>query len=154
MQSRIQGVIVRDLRLIPDDRGYLMEMMRSDWPEFGAFGQAYITACYPGVIKAWHFHKMQRDAFVCVSGMAKVALYDPRENSPTRGGLNVFHLGELNRQLLIIPRGVYHGFASDGGTTALIVNFPDQLYNYAEPDEYRLPYNDPSIPFSWEVKNG
>ncbi|HHW42661.1 dTDP-4-dehydrorhamnose 3,5-epimerase [Desulfofundulus thermobenzoicus] len=150
----IEGVVLKPLRLIPDDRGYLMEMLRSDWPEFMKFGQAYITACYPGVIKAWHYHKLQWDHFVCVGGMARVVLYDPRDNSPTRGLVNVFHLGYLNPCLLKIPPEVYHGFTAEGGQTALIVNFPTELYNYSRPDEYRLPYNDPSIPYSWEVRHG
>jgi len=45
----IKGVTVRKLRLIPDERGYLMEMLRSDWEEYDKFGQVYITAVYPGV---------------------------------------------------------------------------------------------------------
>jgi len=150
----IEGVAVRKLRLIPDERGYLMEMLRSDWPEFARFGQAYITACYPGVVKAWHYHRLQWDHFVCVGGMAKVVLYDPREDSPTRGVVNEFHLGYLNPCLLKIPPLVYHGFTAEGGQTALIVNFPTELYDYEQPDEQRLPYNDPSIPYSWEIKHG
>jgi dTDP-4-dehydrorhamnose 3,5-epimerase len=41
-----------------------------------------------------------------------------------------------------------------GNEMAMIINFPTELYNYEEPDEYRLPYDDPSIPYSWEVKMG
>jgi len=50
----IDGVQVKRIRLIPDERGFLMEMLRTDWPEFQKFAQSYVTACYPGVIKAWH----------------------------------------------------------------------------------------------------
>ncbi len=150
----IEGVQVRTLRVIPDSRGYLMEMLRTDWKEFDRFGQAYITACYPGVIKAWHFHKVQWDHFVCVSGTARVVLYDGREGRSTRGLVNEFHLGQLNPALLKIPPLVYHGFTADGPATALIVNFPTELYNYQQPDEYRLPHDDPAIPYSWEVKHG
>ncbi|MDH7577273.1 MAG: dTDP-4-dehydrorhamnose 3,5-epimerase family protein [Bacillota bacterium] len=149
----IHGVRMRPLRLIPDERGFLMEMLRSDWPEFTKFGQAYITACYPGVVKAWHYHKIQWDHFVCVQGMAKVVLYDPREGSSTRGKVNEFHIGYLNPVLLKIPPLVYHGFTAEGGTTALIVNFPTEFYNYENPDEFRLPFNDPSIPYDWKVKH-
>uniref|UniRef100_A0A7C2I2Y6 dTDP-4-dehydrorhamnose 3,5-epimerase n=1 Tax=Ammonifex degensii TaxID=42838 RepID=A0A7C2I2Y6_9THEO len=150
----IDGVQVKKLRLIPDDRGFLMELLRRDWPEFDRFGQAYITACYPGTVKAWHYHKLQWDHFACVWGMAKVALYDPREDSPTKGKVNVFHIGLLNPVLIKIPPMVYHGFTSEGGKLALIVNFPTELYNYEQPDEYRLAYDDSSIPFSWGVKSG
>jgi dTDP-4-dehydrorhamnose 3,5-epimerase len=48
----IHGVKVRKLNLIADERGWLMEMLRSDWEEFESFGQTYVTACYPGVVKA------------------------------------------------------------------------------------------------------
>ena len=35
-----------------------------------------------------------------------------------------------------------------------IVNVPTELYNYAEPDEYRLPFDDAVIGYDWSVKNG
>jgi len=127
----ISGVKTRKLRLIPDDRGWLMELLRSDWEEFEEFGQAYVTTCYPGVVKAWHYHKGQTDHFACVSGVAKLALYDPREDSPTKGMVNEFYLGTLNPIL-----------------------FPTALYNYEKPDEYRAPYDDPAIPYRWEAKMG
>ncbi|AEG59397.1 dTDP-4-dehydrorhamnose 3,5-epimerase family protein [Desulforamulus ruminis] len=150
----IKDVLTKKLQVIPDDRGYLMEMLRADWPEFMNFSQAYVTACYPHIIKAWHYHQKQWDHFVCLSGMAKVVLYDDREGSPTRGTVNVFHLGNLNPLLLRIPPLVYHGFTTAGNQPALIVNFPTELYNYQEPDEHRLPYNTPGIPYDWEVKHG
>ena len=53
----IEGVKVKDLKAIPDDRGMLMEMWRSDDPDFQRFGQVYITWVYPGVVKAWHRHR-------------------------------------------------------------------------------------------------
>ena len=77
----IDGVVVQPLRLIPDERGYLMEMLRSDDPVFERFGQSYVTAVYPGVVKGWHYHRKQTDHFVCVHGMAKVVLYDGREDT-------------------------------------------------------------------------
>ena len=150
----ISGVKVRRLRLIPDDRGWLMELLRSDWEEFEKFGQVYATTCYPGVVKAWHYHKLQTDHFTCVSGLAKLALYDPRDDSPTKGVVNEFYLGTLNPILVKIPRSVYHGFTAVGNEPATIVNCPTHLYNYEKPDEYRLPHNDSSIPYKWDVKMG
>jgi dTDP-4-dehydrorhamnose 3,5-epimerase len=150
----IHGVKVRKLRLIPDDRGWLMELLRTDWEEFERFGQAYVTACYPGVIKAWHYHKGQTDHFACIGGVAKVALYDPRDDSPTKGVVNEFYLGTLNPILVKIPPLVYHGFTAVGTETATIVNFPTALFNYEKPDELRVPYDDPAIPYTWEVRMG
>lgn len=150
----LSGVTVKQLSLIPDERGFLMEMLRIDWPEFDRFAQAYVTCCYPGIVKAWHYHQKQWDHFVCVSGMAKVVLYDPRTNSPTLGKINEFHLGLLNPALVKIPPLVYHGFTAEGGQPAMIINFPTELYNYAQPDEFRLAYNSPEVPYSWEVRSG
>jgi len=153
-KGMIQGVQVKRLRLIPDERGFLMEMLRSDWSEFDKFAQSYVTACYPMVIKAWHYHKKQWDHFVCVQGMARVVLYDPREGIPTKGCINEFHIGPLNPILIKIPPMVYHGFTAEGNQPALIVNFPTELYNYEHPDEHRVSYNDPSIPYDWSVRHG
>ena len=150
----IEGVMVRELRMIPDERGYLMEMLRSDWPEFERFGQVYVTAVYPGVVKGWHYHKIQTDHFICVHGTAKVVLYDGREGSPTHGEVNEFFLGWQRPRLLKIPPGVLHGFKGISSEMALIVNVPTELYNYGEPDEYRLPAHTDQVPYDWARKDG
>ena len=150
----IEGVKVRKLRFIPDERGYLMEMLRSDWEEYVQFGQVYITAVYPGVVKGWHYHKIQTDHFICVHGMAKVVLYDGREGSPTHGEVNEFFMGWQNPTLLKIPPGVMHGFKGISPEMALIVNVPTELYNYDQPDEYRLPAHTDEIPYDWSRKDG
>lgn len=150
----IEGVMLKELRMIPDERGYLMEMLRCDWPEYERFGQVYLTAVYPGVVKGWHYHKIQTDHFVCVHGMAKVVLYDDREGSPTRGEVNEFFLGWQQPRLLKIPAGVLHGFKGISEEMALIVNVPTELYNYGEPDEYRLPAHSDQVPYDWARKDG
>jgi len=150
----IEGVRVRKLRLIPDERGFLMELMRSDWEEFEKFGQVYVTAVFPGVVKAWHYHKFQTDHFVCIQGMAKVVLYDMREGSPTHGEVNEFFMGTLNPIMLKIPQGVAHGFKGISQEMTLIVNVPTELYNYEQPDEYRLPAHSKEIPYEWGRKDG
>ena len=150
----IEGVKVRQLRFIPDERGYLMEILRSDWEEFERFGQVYVTAGYPGAVKGWHYHKFQTDHFVCIHGMAKVVLYDRREGSPTYGEVNEFFIGERNPCLIKIPSGVVHGFKGVGEDVALIVNVPTELYDYSQPDEYRLPHDTDEIPYDWTLQHG
>ena len=72
----IQDVKIKRLKVICDERGRLMEMLRKDDELFKGFGQNYLTSAYPGVVKAWHFHRRQWDHFVVVAGMMKVVLYD------------------------------------------------------------------------------
>lgn len=146
----IEGVRLRPLVRHVDERGSLTELLRSDWPEFRRFGQATVTVNDPGVIRAWHWHERQTDLFVVVSGMVKLPLYDARDGSPTRGELNEFFLGDDNFAALVVPPGVYHGYLTLGTRPALILNFPDRVYDYEHPDEERLPVDSPEVPYRWD----
>lgn len=150
----IEGVVARNLKSISDERGWLMEILRSDWEEFEKFGQAYMTTCNPDVAKGWHYHKKQTDHFVCIRGNAKVVLYDNREDSSTNGLLNEFIMGEENQILLKIPPLVLHGFSPADDKEATILNIPTELYNYENPDEYRVPYDSDEVPYDWGVEKG
>lgn len=148
----IQGVEVKRLTRHADERGYLMEILRSDDEIFSKFGQCYVSMNYPNVIRAWHWHQKQDDHFVVVKGMIRAGLYDMRERSPTRGEVNEFYLGENNNIVLKIPVGVAHGYKTVGVEPSLLVNFPSEVYNPKEPDEQRLPWDTDQIPFNWEIE--
>ena len=150
----IHGVAVKKLVRHADERGYLMEMLREDDAVFERFGQSYVALNYPGVVRAWHYHREQTDHFVAVKGMVKVALYDAREGSATHGEVQEFFLGDNNPMLLKIPPGVFHGYKTIGTEPSLLVNFPTHTYNRAQPDEYRVPWDSPDVPYDWEVKHG
>jgi dTDP-4-dehydrorhamnose 3,5-epimerase len=148
----IQGVSLKPLRRFADDRGYLMELVRADDPFFTEFGQTVVTLSYPGVIKAFHWHQHQDDYWAVLQGMAQVVLYDLREGSPTRGQTEVYYLGQYNPQVLAIPRGVAHGYRVLGSEPALLLYTVTRPYNPSDPDEHRIPYDDPSIGFDWSTR--
>ena len=150
----IDGVKTKKLTVHSDERGRLMEMLRTDDSEFQKFGQVYMTTAYPGVTKAWHYHKIQTDYFVCVRGMMKVVLFDSREDSPTKGVVNEFFIGDFNPLMVVIPPGVYHGFKCISEHEAIVVNTPTEMYSRTTPDEYRVDAHDQSIPYDWERKDG
>ena len=154
MSNLIDGVNVKPLKVIPDERGYLMEMLRCDDPFYQKFGQVYLTMAYPGVVKGWHYHKLQTDHFVCVDGMIKVVLYDSREDSPTHGKVNEFFLGDQNPTLITIPPLVLHGMKGIGPKGGKLINIPTEPYNYTEPDEFRVDPHDNDIPYDWDQKDG
>jgi dTDP-4-dehydrorhamnose 3,5-epimerase len=151
---RIHDVKTKALKLIPDERGYIMEMLRADESElFTKFGQVYVSATYPGAVKAWHYHQKQTDHFVCVAGMVKLVLVDTRPESPTNGAINEFFLGTQNPTLVQVPNLVYHGWKCISTEMALVVNVPTEPYHYTEPDEYRLePHG--TLPYDWTRKDG
>lgn len=150
----IQGVRVKPLKPIPDERGRVMEILRADDELFQKFGQVYVTTAHPGVVKAWHYHKVQWDHFAVVHGMMKIALYDARPDSPTRGEVNEFFTGVHNPMLIQIPPGVYHGFKCTSDHESILLNIPTEPYRHGQPDEYRMdPYKN-DIPYRWERRDG
>lgn len=145
----IEGVVVKKLKLIADDRGFLMEILRSDEKIFDRFGQCYVTLVRPGIVKGWHYHKKQYDHFVCLKGEAKVVLYDAREKSKTHREVNEFFLSLESPLLVKIPPYVFHGFTASGEEDAMILNLPTEVYHYSEPDEFRESPFSGKIPYDW-----
>lgn len=145
----IEGVKVKKLKIIPDERGRLMEILRRDDDIFEKFGQVYMTTAFKGVVKAWHYHKIQTDNFTCIAGKMKLALYDPRRESPTYGKIDEFIISLDSPMLVQIPPMIYHGFKSVGEGEAVVVNTVTEPYNPEKPDEFRIdPYaND--IDYDW-----
>ena len=150
----IDGVKIKQLKVIPDERGRLMEILRADDEMFLGFGQVYMTTAYPGVVKGWHYHKKQHDNMAVVKGMMKIVLYDGRPNSPTHGDVNEFFAGQYNPILIHIPPYVYHGFKCVSREEAIVVNTPTEVYEYTDPDEFRVDPHKNDIPYSWERKDG
>ncbi len=150
----IEGVKTKQLKTIADERGWLFEILRSDDAIFTRFGQLYLTAVYPGVIKAWHAHERQTDNFTVVSGMAKLVLADLRRNSLTLGEVTEFFVGDQNRILVQIPPGVFHGLKGISPEPALALNVPSEPYEPVHPDEIRLPYNTDKIAYRWDTRHG
>ena len=150
----IEGVMVKKLKVMTDERGRLMEIMRCDEDIFAKFGQVYMTTNYPGVVKAWHYHKKQSDHVCCLSGMIKLVIYDSRENSATKGIINEFFIGTHNPSLVRIPAGCYHGWKCISENESLVVSIPTEPYDYKNPDEYRLPAHGSVIQYDWTRKDG
>lgn len=159
----IDGVMTKELRVIPDERGRLMECLRSDDELFIRFGQFYVTTTYPGIVKGWHLHDRQWDNIVCVRGMLKLVLFDGRgaagdaaavghAPSPTAGELMELFIGEHRPLLVRVPPGVWHGWKCVGTEEAYVVNAPTEVYVHDAPDQRELPPDTPAIPYDWGVR--
>ena len=150
----IAGLKVKPLRVVPDERGWLMEILRADDQQiFTKFGQVYVSATYPGVVKAWHLHRRQIDNFACIAGMVKLVLVDTREDSPTRGTINELFVGTHNPVLVQVPNLVYHGWKCISVEPSLVLNVPSEPYDYSDPDEHRLDAHG-TLPYDWTRKDG
>ena len=145
----ISGVRVKKLNIIKDDRGRLMEILRNDDELFNEFGQVYMTTAFPGVVKAWHYHKQQTDNFTCIRGKMLLGLYDAREESSSYGETMRFEISLDTPMVVQIPEMVFHGFKCMGQEEAVVINVVTRPYDRMNPDEFRVDAMDNSIPFAW-----
>ena len=145
----INGSKIKKLKVMPDERGRLMEILRKDDEIFDKFGQVYVTTVKPGVVKAWHYHKKQDDHFVCLMGKVRVALFDARKKSPTYGEVNDYIMSMDDPFVVKIPKGVYNGFKGIDDIESMVLNVPTRVYDYKEPDEFRLDAFENDIKYDW-----
>lgn len=148
----IEGVSIRPLRQIPDERGKIMHMLRRDDPWFDKFGEIYFSVVYPGVIKAWHFHKTMTLNYAVVGGMIKLVLFDDREGSATKGELQEIFTGEEAYSLVTIPPAVWNGFKGCGVKPAIVANCASEPHDPAE--IVRMDPFSRKIPYDWNLKHG
>ncbi len=147
----IEGVKVKKLNVIPDERGAIYHMLREDDPLFERFGEIYFSMVYPGIIKGWHLHKKMTLNYAVIAGMIKLVLYDERENSSTKGNTMEIFIGEQNYLLVKIPPGIWNGFKGIGTKPAIVANcatFPHDPNEIVRLD----PFSD-KIPYDWNIKH-
>jgi dTDP-4-dehydrorhamnose 3,5-epimerase len=151
--GKIHDVVIKSLVTHADDRGYLREVLRLDDNMLRMFGQLTVTKSHPGVIKAFHWHKEQDDIWYIADGMARIVLYDRREESPTFGQTQVVVAGEDKPVAVLIPKGIAHGYQVLGAKPVMLFYVVTHNYNAADPDEQRIDWNDPTIGFDWSIQN-
>lgn len=147
----IEGVTVKNLKRIPDERGTVMHIMKASDEEFKGFGEVYCSTVYPGVVKGWHCHERITLNYVVLSGMIKFVLYDDRENSPTRGIIQEIFMGDQNYVRVTVPPHIWSGFKGIGTEAALVCNIIDSPHDETEAKRCD-PYNI-HIPYDWERKD-
>lgn len=148
-KDMIEGVIIKKLNRIPDERGAIMHMLRSDDKEFQRFGEVYFSKAYPGVIKGWHLHKKMTLNYCVIEGMIKLVLYDDRKNSKTYKEIQELFIGEDNYCLIQIPPGIVNGYKTIGTKPSILVNCPTHPYDSSE--IVRLDPFTKDIPYCWDI---
>ncbi len=132
-----------ELKLLPDERGSFTEILRRDWQDFVDewISQTNLSYSYPGIIRAWHRHlKGQIDYFLVVKGSMKICAFDAES-----GKMAEVVASEAKPMLVRIPGCYYHGTKTISSQPSLTVYFTSRLYDYDNPDEERIAWDDPSI---------
>jgi len=165
--GRIDGVMIKTFLKHADQRGYFIEQLkRGDLDDEGrpfvpehAFAQVSRSLSYarggnpPELIKAFHWHKKQWDYWDIVQGNVRVVLVDLREGSPTEAVVQTLMLGENAPKMVAIPPYVAHGYQALDLRDVLLNYYVTEPYDPANPDEGRIPWDDPRIGFDWRIEN-
>ena len=119
----IDGVLVLPLKIVGDERGNVMHVLRADAPHFQQFGEAYFSTIHAGVTKGWKLHKQSTSNMVVSVGRVRFVLHDVREGSPTRWQFQeiVLDVGD-DYCLLVIPPGVAYAWRNAEQVSAMVLN--------------------------------
>lgn len=147
MNKEIKDIIITPLRIIADDRGSVMHMLRSDSKIFKNFGEIYFSTIHKNKIKAWHLHKEATLNYACVFGSVKLVLFDERKDSETKGLYQEINLSINNYSLITIPPNIWNGFKGLGNDYSIIANCLNLPHN--EKEMVRLDYNDIKFDYNW-----
>ena len=147
----IKNLIITPLKKIPDERGSIMHMLRSDAPHFIKFGEIYFSTAYPGVIKGWHEHTKQIQNYAVISGMIKLVLFDNRKDSDTYEELQELFIGDENYCLVTIPTGIIMGYKCISQTECILANCSTLSHDPKEMKSYD-PLNFEKIKYDWSIK--
>jgi dTDP-4-dehydrorhamnose 3,5-epimerase len=151
----IAGVQIQPYALWPDDRGYFLEVARLGEGMVASFPaestQISTAFNYPGIIKAFHFHRFQTDFWVPAAGLLQVALVDMRVESKTFGSKNTLYAGNLRPWQILIPPGVAHGYKVIGSQPSVLVYITNRKYDPS--DEGRIRHDDSDIAYDWELQH-
>ncbi len=137
-----------------DDRGFFMEVYRSDiFSKFGLstdFVQANHTRSKQGVLRGMHFQwepalgKLIR----IIRGTAFSVVVDIRHDSPTLGQYFTQELSDENKRMLYAPPGFAAGFC-------VLSDFAEVEYHYTAlynpAGEGSIKWNDPRISIPWPI---
>jgi dTDP-4-dehydrorhamnose 3,5-epimerase len=136
----MDGVLIKPIKRYEDQRGWLVELFRSDsLPEGFEPAMGYLSVTHPGISRGPHEHVDQTDGFLFFDGEYELHLW---ENRPGAGENHEIHaVGRNNPVFVTVPPGVVHAYRNVGADEAFVINIPNRLYaglNRAEPvDEIR-----------------
>lgn len=148
----IEGVQITSRKVIPDDRGKIMHIMKSSDNQFNTFGEVYCSTIYPGIVKGWHMHKKMTLNYVVLKGNIKFVLYDDRPESKTYQQIQEIIIGETQYVMVTVPPFVWNGFKGIGLEEAFVINFTDIPHDQEE--IVRMdPHQNDLINYDWAVKD-
>lgn len=148
----IHDVIITPLKIIEDDRGRIMHMLRCDASVYEQFGEIYFSTVFPGAVKAWKRHRRMRINLTVPVGRIRLVLYDGREGSSSKGKFQVILIGPDNYVLVTVPPLIWFGVAGMWHHESFLANLATLPHDPAELE--RCPAHTSEIPYIWDLGFG
>ena len=140
----LSGIVIKQLKRMPDERGSFTEVFRKDWKDLlenDVAAQANLSLTYPGIVRAWHRHlRGQVDYFVALKGAIKIGIFDDKT-----GELDEIVTTAQDLQVVRVPGNYWHGFKAIGNEQVMLLYFTTNLYDPANPDEERRSWSDQTL---------
>ena len=143
LNNTIIDITISDLKIIPNPKGDILHVMKSNEDSFKEFGEIYISKINFNEIKAWKLHKRMTSNIVVPSGKVKFVLCDLRRESK-HTLINEFSF-DTKLQKVSVPPGICYGFKGIGKLNNLIINFSDILHDPSEQENLEINY----INYKW-----
>lgn len=155
--TRLEGPLLIEPRVFPDDRGFFVETFRANRFEELGIGEAMVqhnhSRSVRGTLRGMHFHAGEGVSKVvsCPRGHILDVLVDMRPGSATFGEWEGFELDDENLRMLYVPAGFGHGFCvlSDVADVAYL-----QSAYYSPEVERGFSPLDPQVGIDWPVAPG
>lgn len=127
-------VTIRYLDKNTDDRGTLIEVLRSDI--VGQFNQIYSASIKPGKIRGGHYHKNRKEWFCVLIGEGTYEIKDMET-----GEIKDIVIGNIGEdwqymQIELVP-GLWHSITNTGRSDLVFVSAISDCYDKQNPDTYR-----------------
>jgi dTDP-4-dehydrorhamnose 3,5-epimerase len=154
LETRLEGPILIQPRVIGDERGFFCETYRrSVFAELGIaeeMVQDNHSRSGRGIVRGMHFQIGDGAAKLvrCGRGAIYDVVVDLRRGSPTFGEWEGFELSDENMRIAYCPIGFAHGFC-------VLSEVADVMYKqsnyYADETERGIAYNDPEVGVEWPL---
>ena len=129
-----------------DDRGFLKALV---FPEGFVPKRLYsVNNWRANFIRAWHGHKLESKAIICLRGAFKVGIVpindfsDPNRNQK----VTTFVLDSSKAEILKVPSGYANGFMNLTEDAELLI-FSDKTLEESKNDDFRYPFD------YWDIWN-
>ena len=155
-QTLIDGVLICDLDVYEDDRGFFLETFHLEKYTGGGINGPFVQDNYShslqGVLRGLHYQypRAQAKLVSCIQGTIFDVAVDIRQGSPTFGRWVGTVLSDENRRQLFIPKGVAHGFCVLSSSADVVYKCSE--FYYAE-DDCGILWSDEQINIDWPVRN-